>query len=274
MFNTVTYGVATNNIRPAAAARLSDALLLQLGELSPLEDHVVERVEPLVQPLAGDGARGLHVAAVRVARARRQLAQPQQPLQLPRLARARQVLLVGQHQDGHARVVRRLGRADQLHLGLLHALHVHRVQHEHDAVRAARVRLPQRPQLLLPAHVPHEEVDALGLAEGALHLLAVEADGGHRVEVLVELEPVERGGLAGGVQAQHDDVQRALRRRQRVQQARVLAHVGAHAAPYLTQDRDITNAQCESCVRSSPLFVKICPTELNFHETSAKSFPI
>lgn len=37
--------------------------------------------------------------------------------------------------------------------------------------------------------------------------LRVEADGGHRVDELVEFEPVEDRGFPRGVQAQHDDVE-------------------------------------------------------------------
>lgn len=40
------------------------------------------------------------------------------------------------------------------------------------------------------------------------HLLAVEADGGGGVHVLVELEPVEDGRLAAEVEAQHGAVER------------------------------------------------------------------
>lgn len=49
---------------------------------------------------------------------------------------------------------------------------------------------------------------------------------------MIELEPVEGGRLAGAVQAQHDDVQRRVRRGQRQileQRATIrLAHVGSH----------------------------------------------
>lgn len=82
----------------------------------------------------------------------------------------------------------------------------------------------------MTTHVPDEEVDTFGFSDGAFDFLTIEADRGDGVEVLVELEAVERGGLAGGVEAEHDDVQRALCGGQRVEQARVLAHVGTHSA--------------------------------------------
>lgn len=89
-------------------------LLVLLGHLAALDDHLVEGLHALVQAVAGDGARRLHVPHVRRGLAGRdgglallaELVEAQQPLQLARLARAGQVLLVGQHQDGHARVVR------------------------------------------------------------------------------------------------------------------------------------------------------------------------
>ena len=46
----------------------------------------------------------------------------------------------------------------KLHLGLLQPLCARRrVHHEDDAVGAAGVAPPQRPQLVLPADVPHSE---------------------------------------------------------------------------------------------------------------------
>ena len=79
-------------------------------------------------------------------------------------------LLVGQDEDGDgvlgaggAAVAllpaeRALAEALQLHLGLLEALGARRrVDDEDDSVGAARVAPPQRPQLVLPADVPHRE---------------------------------------------------------------------------------------------------------------------
>ena len=56
---------------------------------------------------------------------------------------------------------RALAEALQLHLGLLEPLRARRrVDHEDDSVGAARVAPPQRPQLVLPADVPHRECRA------------------------------------------------------------------------------------------------------------------
>lgn len=78
--------------------------------------------------------------------------------------------------------------------------------------------------------VPNEEVNTFRLSKSAFDFFTVEANSGDGVEVLVEFEAVERRGLAGGVEPQHDDVQRALCSGQRVEQARVLAHVSTHTS--------------------------------------------
>ena len=59
---------------------------------------------------------------------------------------------------------------------------------------------PQRSDLVLAAHVPDGEVDVLVL--DALH---VEANGGDGGDHLAQLELVQHGGLAGIVQAKHND---------------------------------------------------------------------
>ena len=81
-------------------------------------------------------------------------------------------LLVGQDEDGDGVLgpggadallppERALAEALQLHLGLLEPLGARRrVDDEDDSVGAARVAPPQRPQLVLPADVPHRECRA------------------------------------------------------------------------------------------------------------------
>lgn len=92
-----------------------------------------------------------------------------------------------------------------------------------------RITAPQRPQLLLAADVPHQKLYALRFAAGAAHFLAIEANRRHRIQILIELQPVQSGRFARRVQAQHDNVQCALRRWQRVEYvAAVFAHCGAH----------------------------------------------
>ena len=71
---------------------------------------------------------------------------------------ARQILFVGQHQNRHRVLLRQFTNLQQLQLRLLQPLRVARVHHEDDAIRAAGVAAPQRPRLVLPAHVPQQEV--------------------------------------------------------------------------------------------------------------------
>lgn len=133
-----------------------------------------------------------------------QLGQSQLPLDLPDIKRPGQVLLVGDDQQWGPQVLREPGDLVQLGPGLLQSLGVHGIHHVHDAVRAAAVGLPQGPQLLLAPDVPKVAADAPGGPCAAQpDPLRVEADGGHRVDELVEFQPVEHGGFARRVQAEH-----------------------------------------------------------------------
>ena len=179
-------------------------LLLLLQRLPPLHYHLVQLVHALVQTLSYDGAGRLDV--IRGGRA--QLGQSQLPLDLPDIQRPRQVLLVGDDQQRGPLVLGEAGDLVQLGAGLLQPLRVHRVHHVHDAVRAPAVGLPQRPQLLLAPDVPEVAADAPGGPRAAqTDPLRVEADGGHRVDELVEFQPVQDGGFPRRVQTEHDDVQ-------------------------------------------------------------------
>ena len=137
-----------------------------------------------------------------------QLGQGQLPLDLPDIQRPGQVLLVGDDQQRGPLVLREPGDLVQLSPGLLQPLGVHGVHHVHDTVRAAAVGLPQGPQLLLAPDVPEVAADAPGGPRAPQpDPLRVEADGGHRVDELVEFQPVQHGGFTCGVQPQHDYVQ-------------------------------------------------------------------
>lgn len=57
---------------------------------------------------------------------------------------------------------------------------------------------PKRSDLILAADVPHVELDVL-----VGDRLDVESDSGDGSDVLAELELVEDGGLAGGIEPQH-----------------------------------------------------------------------
>lgn len=126
-----------------APDRCSSALplLLLLERLPAFQDHLIELVHALGEALADDGARRLDM----VGGGRDELVQRQLLLNLGHRQRLRQILLVGDNQERCALVLRKLGHLVQLRLGLLQPVHVHRIHHVDDAVRAAAVGLPQRP---------------------------------------------------------------------------------------------------------------------------------
>lgn len=66
-------------------------------------------------------------------------------------------------------------------------------------LRTAKVVPPQGPDLVLTANVPDIKFDVF-----VGNSLDVEADGGDGGDVLAELELVEDGGLARGVETQHE----------------------------------------------------------------------
>lgn len=65
------------------------------------------------------------------------------------------------------------------------------------------------------------ESDRLRVAQRHFDFLRVKSFGGHGVDELIELQPVEHRGLPGGVQPQDDDVE-ALEGRQAGQQRRLV----------------------------------------------------
>lgn len=73
-----------------------------------------------------------------------------------------------------------------------------------------RVTPPERPQFLLATDVPDQKLGAFRLATGASNLLAIEANRRHCVQVLVEFQSVQCGGLAGRVQSEHHNVKSSL----------------------------------------------------------------
>lgn len=160
-------------------------------------------IESLLEPVPDDGAGGLQVPR----RGGAELAGGQHLLHLRERQRVPQVLLVGHDEHRHPLVLRDPRDFVQFRLGFLHPLHVHRIHHEDDAVGAAGVGLPQGPQLLLAPDVPEVESDRLVVPQSHLDLLRVEPFGGDGVDELVELQPVEDGGLAGAVQTQDHDVE-------------------------------------------------------------------
>lgn len=111
----------------------------------------MQLLDTLVQALTGDGARGLDVPVV----ARAERFEAEKCLDLGHVQGAREVLLVGQHEDGD--VARVLADLEQLEFGLLQSVLFGGVDDEDDAVGAASVRPPKRPQLFLTSDVPNEK---------------------------------------------------------------------------------------------------------------------
>ena len=121
-------------------------------------------------------------------------------MEFRRAERVREVLLIGVHKEFgvlQCFVVQEVMES----LGIFFdPLHVRRVHDVDKRVHVVEVVGPEGAQLELASNVPAIELDALVL-EG----FDVEANGGDRVDDLVELHLVEDGGLAGGVEAQHEE---------------------------------------------------------------------
>lgn len=111
-----------------------------------------------------------------------------------------QVLLVGEDEDDGVPHLPVIDDAVQLLAGLVDAVAVGAVHHEDQALGPGVVMPPERPDLVLAAHVPHVELDVF--VSHRLHVEAHGGDGGHR---LAQLQLVQDGCLAGRVQAQHED---------------------------------------------------------------------
>ncbi len=114
-----------------------------------MQDQLVQLFDTLVQALTGNGARGLDMPVV----TRAERFEAEKCLDLGNVQRAREVLLVGQHEDGD--VARVLADLEQLQLGLLQSILFGGVDDEDDAVSATCVRPPKRSQLFLTADVPN-----------------------------------------------------------------------------------------------------------------------
>ena len=88
----------------------------------------------------------------------------------------------------------------ELIAGLANTVAIVGVDDEDDTLGVLVVVAPERANLVLAADVPHGERDVL-----VLDSLDVEADGRDGRHDLTKLELVEDGGLAGGVEADHED---------------------------------------------------------------------
>ena len=111
-----------------------------------------------------------------------------------------QVLLVGEDEkDGVAELF--LGEhLMELLAVLFDSLSIVGVNDEDEALRVGVVVSPEKSNLVLTTDIPHIERDVL-----VLDGLDVEADGGDGVDDLTELKLVKDGGLAGGIEANHEN---------------------------------------------------------------------
>lgn len=151
--------------------------------------------QPFVESVARSGARRLNVP-IPIPDA----GETQFFLDLVGLHGVGKVLLVGEDEDDGVPHLPVVDDAVKLLPRLVDTVSVRAVHHEDEALRPRVVVPPEGPDLVLAAHVPHVELNVL-VGDG-LHVEAHGGDGGDR---LAQLQFVEDGGLAGRVQAQHQD---------------------------------------------------------------------
>jgi hypothetical protein len=109
------------------------------------------------------------------------------------------VLLVGKHQEhGILELVLSQHLLEFL-ASDLNSFLVGGVDHIDKGLSVLVVVLPELSDFILSSNVPDGELDLL-----ELNGFNIEADGGHGGDDLTELELVEDGGLAGGVQTEHE----------------------------------------------------------------------
>ncbi len=175
---------------------------------SSFDYHFVQFVHAFVKPLSDDGTGRLDV----VCSGRRKLLERQLLLYIRHRQRFWQVLFISYHQQRCSLVFGEFGDFMQLSLGLLQSIHVYRVHHINNAIRAPTVRFPQGPEFLLPTNVPKMTAYSFGRAVTQLDFFRVESYCRHSVDKLVEFQSVKDRGFPCGVQAKHHYVERLKRR--------------------------------------------------------------
>ena len=115
------------------------------------------------------------------------------------------ILLVGQDEEDSVFEVLFGEHLVELFAGLVDTVAIGGVDNEDEAFRVLVVVLPHDADLVLPSHVPDVELRVLEL-DG----LDVEADGGDGLDDLAQFQLEEDGGLARGVEAEHQDPHLAL----------------------------------------------------------------
>ena len=96
-----------------------------------------------------------------------------------------------------------------------------RVNHVNQRVSVVKVVAPVGADLALAAHIPHVQLEAV-----LLHALDVKALRGHGVRNVLVRHLLHNGGLAGIVQAQHQDARLLVRLAQLAQQGQQAGHSG------------------------------------------------
>lgn len=109
-----------------------------------------------------------------------------------------EVLLVGEDQDDGVLHLPVVDDPVELLPRLVDPVPVGTVHHENQPLGAGVVMSPERPDLVLAAHIPHVELDIL--VGDRLH---VEPDGGDGGDGLSQLQLVQDGRLTGGVKSEH-----------------------------------------------------------------------
>lgn len=172
--------------------------LLDLGRPPRVTSRLVVRGQPgqsLVEAVARRRAGRLDVPIPVTNSSQSQLF-----LDFVRLHRFRQILFVGKDEDDGVPHLAVVDDPVELLPRLVDPVPVRAVNHEDQALSPRVVVAPKRPDFVLASDVPDVEFDVF-----VGHGLDVEADGGDGVDGLAQLELVQDGGLARGVQAQHED---------------------------------------------------------------------
>lgn len=107
-------------------------------------------------------------------------------------------MLVSKHQQNGVSEVVLLQHIMQFSFRLGHSFSIVGVYDEYQSLGVLEVVPPQRTDFVLAAHVPHRERDVF-----IFYRLDVETDRRYGRDDLAQLQFVEYGSLAGGVQADH-----------------------------------------------------------------------
>ena len=163
-------------------------------------DGLREPVESLEKTVTSDGTRGLDLPGSIANGMEAKLIRD-----LGACECAWQVLLVGEDEE-HGVAQLWLGEhLVELLAVVFNTLSIIGVDDEDEALGVVVVVSPETSELVLTTDIPHFEADLL-----VLNRLNVKANSGDRVYDLTKLKLVEDGGLASGVETNHEDSHLAL----------------------------------------------------------------